>query len=216
MKKIMVSLILLFTVISGFAQAPKPVKLDSLVSVSLPAGYQKKDTMYEQIYTVDGAYGYMIAIREPNARDNAPLKQKKDLNKALKAYIAGIKGEQEGASAQNVRDTTIGGLTAKVFTLKSGDEGNVTYRNFLLLYTKDVTYTFEYVFPENRVDVVKDEYKNFVSSIKLSPGLDWHDQYLSDANGLSTINKIEIFGGGGIVLILIIVLLARRRRPALS
>ena len=216
MKKIMVSLILLFTVISGFAQAPKPVKLDSLVSVSLPAGYQKKDTTNEQIYTVDGAYGYMIAIREPNARDNAPLKQKKDLNKALKAYIAGIKGEQEGASAQNVRDTTIGGLTAKVFTLKSGDEGNVSYRNFLLLYTKDVTYTFEYVYPANRVDVVKDEYKNFVSSIKLSPGLDWHDQYLSDANGLSTINKIEIFGGGGIVLILIIVLLARRRRPALS
>src|ERR1700761_5272082 len=106
MKKIITSIILVFVAISGFAQAPHPVKLDSLVSVSLPAGFQKKDTTYEQIYTANGMYGYMIAIREPNAKNNAPLKQKKDLNKALKAYIAGIKGDQEGAGAQNVRETT--------------------------------------------------------------------------------------------------------------
>ncbi len=207
------SLTLLLFAIAGFSQAIKPVKLDSLVTVSLPPGYQKKDTLAEQIFSANGSFGYMIAIRESNAKNNAPLKKARDLNKVLKDYIKGIQGQVPDGSVQNVRDTAIGTLKAKIFTLKSDVGGDdVEYRNFVLLYTQDATYTFEYVYPENRKDLVKDEYKAYIASIHFSPGLQRTDQYLSSANGLSTINQIEIFGGGGLLIIVVIVLIARRKK----
>jgi len=213
MKKIFLSFTLLLFAIPGFSQLMKPVKIDSLVTVSLPPGYQKKDTVGEQIFTANSMYGYMVVIREPNAKNNTPLKKEKDLNKVLKTYVKGIQGESAGSSAQNIRDTTIGALKAKVFTLKSDDgSGDVQYRNFILLYTQDATYTFEYVYPENRADLIKDELKAYSSSIKLSPELNRHDQYVSNAKGMSSTVKIAVFGGGGLVIILVIVLIVRRKR----
>ncbi|HEY8781621.1 MAG TPA: hypothetical protein VIM16_08415 [Mucilaginibacter sp.] len=212
MKKIFLSLSLLLFAIPGFTEPIKPVKIDNLVTVSFPTAYQKKDTSGEQIFSANGLFGYMAAIRETNAKNNAPLNKESDLNKVLKDYVNGIQGQAEGSSAQYVRDTTIGALKAKIFTLKT-DNGNseIQYRNFLLLYTKDATYTFEYVYPENRKDLVKNEYKSFVSSIRLSPELRRNDQYLSNASGLSTLNKIEIFGGGALIVILIAVFIARKQ-----
>jgi len=214
MKKIILSISLLLLAIAGYSQGSKPVKLDSLVSITLPAGYQVKDTMGERIFSANGAYGYMIAIREANAKNNTPLKKESDLNKVLKTYIQGIKTQSGASAALNVRDTVIGKrLKAKTFTLQNGDgAGSITYRNFVLLYTQDVTYTFEFVYPDNRADMVKAEYKSFISSITLSPELQRNDQYISNAKGLSQINKIEIFGGGGLVLIFIIVMIVRKKR----
>jgi len=220
MKKIFLSLTLILFAIAGFSQQKKQVvgpqnvavKLDSLVTVSLPAGFQKKDTLNEQIYTSNAEYGYMIAIREANAKGNTPLKKERDLNKVLKDYIKGIQGQSEGSSAQNIRDTTIGTLKAKVFTLKSDlESGDPQYRNFILLYTQDATYTFEYVYPENRKDLVKDEYKAYISSIHFSPELQRNDQYLSNSNSLSTISIVEI-AGGALVIILIVVFVVRRKK----
>lgn len=203
--------------ISGFCQLSKPVKIDSLVTVSLPQAYQKKDTTDRTIFSANGLYGYMIVLQQPNAKNNTPLKKEKDLNKVLKTYIKGIQGESAGSGVENLRDTTIGTLKAKTFVLKTDDgNGDIEYRNFVLLYTQDATYTFEYVYPENRKDLIKDEYKAYISSIRLSPELQRNDQYLSNAKGLSTVNKIEIFGGGALVIILAIVIIARKKKVALS
>ena len=221
MKKIFLSLSLILFTIAGFSQQNKktviqqnvPVKIDSLVTVSLPAAFQKKDTLNEQIFSGNSLYGYMIAIREANAKDNTPLKKEKDLNKVLKDYIKGIQGQSPGSSAQNVRDTVIGTLKAKIFVLKSDDgSGDIDYRNFVLIYTTDATYTFEYVYPENRKDLIKDEYKAYISSIHFSRELQRNDQYLSNAKGMSAINKIEIFGGAALVIILVVVLVVRKKK----
>jgi hypothetical protein len=214
MKKIILGITLIFFVISAYSQSIKPVKMDSLVTVSLPDGYQTKDTLNERIFTANGQYGYVIAIREANAVNNSALKKEKDLNKVLKDYIKGIKAQSPGSAALNVRDTTIGTLKAKTFTLDvdNGGTGSITYRNFVLLYTKDATYTFEYVYPDNRADLVKDDYKAFISSIRLSPELQRNDQYLSMAKGMSSIKKVEIFGGAGILLILVVMLIIKRKK----
>jgi hypothetical protein len=214
MKKIILSITLLFFIISGYSQVTKPATLDSLATISFPQGYQEKDTLNEHIFTGNGVYGYMIAIREANAKNNTPLKKEKDLNKVLKDYIAGIKAQSGGSAALNIRDTTIGTLKAKTFTLEidNGGPGSITYRNFVLIYTRDATYTFEYVYPDNRATLVKDEYKAFIGSIKLSPELQRNDQYLSNATGMPATTKIEIFGGAGLVVILVIILIVRRRR----
>jgi hypothetical protein len=213
MKKIIFSFTLLLFAVPGFSQLIKPVKIDSLVSISLPSGYQKKDTTDRAIFSANALYGFMVVLREPNAKNNTPLQKEKDLNKVLKTYIKGIQGESAGSSAENIRDTIVGALKAKTFTLKSDDgSGDIQYRNFVLLYTQDATYTFEYVYPENRKDLVKDEYRSFISSIRLSPELKRNDQYLSNAKGMATITKIEIFGGGVLLAVFIIVIITRRRR----
>ena len=218
MKKIMISIFLVFVAISGFAQATKQVKLDSVVSISFPAGYQEKDTLNQQTFTANGMYGYMIVIRQANEKNNTPLKQKKDLNKVLKDMVRDIQAQSAGSAAMNVRDTTVGTLTAKTFSLRTDDGyGDFGYRNFVLLYTQDATYTFEYAFPGNRAALVKDDYKAFVSSIRIAPGIQRNNQYLSNAGGLSTGLQIAIFGGGALLIILVIVLIVKRRnRLALS
>lgn len=201
---------MLFTA-AAFAQNLKPVKIDSLVTVSLPEKYTKKDTLGQQVYSANGTLGYMVVIRQPNAANNEPLKKEKDLNKVLKDYIKGIKGQSDG-DALNVRDTTIGHLKAKTFTLSTDEGAGEQFRNFILLYTQDVTYTFEYFYEAKRAELIKDEYKQFSSSLQISPELKRTDQYLSNAKGMSTVAKIALYGGIALVLIIVITLVARRKR----
>ncbi len=202
---------MLFT-IAGFAQQKLvPVKVDSLVTVSLPEKYVRKDTLGQSTFSGNSQYGYMVVIRAPNADNNKPLKKERDLNKVLKDYITGIKGQSKG-SAQYVRDTTIGHLKAKTFTLSTDEGAGVKLRNFIIIYTQEVTYTFEYFYEEARQDLVKEEYKAFSSSIKLSPELKRTDQYLSNAKGLSPAAKYGIYGGGALIVIIVIVVLMRRKK----
>ncbi len=216
MKKLLLSIIPVLFAVSGFCQGLQAVKLDSDVTVSLFPGFQKKDTLVQSTYTANALNGYMVVIRQVNAKGNTPLKKSSDLNKVMKTYVKGIQAESPNSVAENVRDTTVGQLKAKVFTLKTDNGGDITLRDFVLLYTQDVTYTFEYVYSNNTIDFSKKEGKAFFSSIRLGPDMTWNDQYQSRATGLSSINKIEIFGGGALVIILVIVLVSRKRKPALS
>ncbi|MDF2433858.1 MAG: hypothetical protein JWP44_3489 [Mucilaginibacter sp.] len=217
MKKIFLSFTLLLFGITAFSQAPvKPVKIDNLVTVSLPQVFQKKDTLGQHIFLANSTYGYITVIVEPNGKNNTPLNKERDLNNVLKDYIKSIQKQSSGSVAENVRDTTIGTLKAKVFTLKTDDGANGSQLiNFTLIYTRDATYTFEYVYPAMRSDLVKGEYKAFISSIRLSSELQRNDQYLSKNNGMSTITKIEI-GGGALVIILIVFFVIRRKKLAVS
>ena len=210
MKKILISFSLILFTIAGFAQILKPVKVDSLVTVSLPKKYVRKDTLGQSVFSGNSSFGYMVVIRAPNA-NNKPLKKERDLNKVLKDYIDGIKGQSSG-SAQFIRDTTIGHLKAKTFTLSTNEGEGVKLRNFIIIYTQDVTYTFEYFYEESRQELIKDEYKAFSSSIRHAPELKRTDQYLSNAKGISPGAKIGIYGGGALVIILVIVFIVRRKK----
>lgn len=216
MKKLLLSIIPVLFAVSGFCQNLQPVKLDNDVTVSMFPDFQKKDTLNQTTWSANAMDGYMIVIRQANAKDNSPLKKASDLNKVLKTYIKGIQAQSYNSVAANVRDTTIGQIKAKVFTLETDNGGDVTLRDFLLLYTQDVTYTFQYVYSNNTQEYAKKEGKAFFSSIRLGSDLSWNDQYQSRATGLSTVNKIEIFGGGALVLVLVIVLITRKKKPALD
>ncbi|MDB5024635.1 MAG: hypothetical protein JWP78_2390 [Mucilaginibacter sp.] len=213
MKKLIIIFGILFSVNAVFGQALKPVKVDSLVSVSLPSSYSKKDTLGQQLFSANTDLGYMITIRQPNAKGNQPLKKENDLNSVLKKYIQGIQSQSGNGSTQNIRDTTIGTLKAKAFNLLTKDaSGDSQYRNFVLLYTKDATYTFEFGYADARKDIVKDEARSFFGSIRLSPELQRTDQYTETraSKGIST-NSIFEVGGGVLVLFLLIWLIFRKR-----
>ena len=223
MKKIILGFSLLVLATAGFSQQnkkqvveqnTKSVKIDSVVTVTLPVTFQEKDTLTQKIYSANTSFGFETVIRTANDKNNTPLKQEKDLNKVLNDYIAKIVAQGSGtSSALRVRDTTIGALKAKNFVLKTSDDAdNIQDINFTLIYTQDATYTFEYVFPEIRADLVKGEYTAFISSIKLSKELQRNDQYLFYSTGLSSVGKIAIIGGGALILALIIILIVRRKR----
>jgi len=216
MKKLFLSIVPLLFAVSGFCQELQAVKLDNDVTVSLFPGYQKKDTLNQSTFTANALNGYIVVIRQANAQGNTPLKKSSDLNNVLKTYVKGIQAESPNSVALNVRDTTVGQLKAKVFTLKTDNGGDVTLRDFLLLYTQDITYTFEYVYSDNTIDFSKKEGKAFFSSIRLGQDITWTDQYQSRATGMSSITKIEVFGGGALLLVLVIVMVSRKKKPALG
>ncbi|WP_295720934.1 hypothetical protein [Mucilaginibacter sp.] len=218
MKKTILSLSLILFSTLGFSQILKPVKIDSLVTVSLPANFTKKDTLGQQIYQGTASMGYIVVIRAENAANNKPLNKEKDLKKVFQKFADGIQKQSRNGSIMNPRDTTIGKLEARVFTLRV-DNSNSTgeapqLRQFILLYTQEATYTLEYFYPEARAELAKAELKTFTSSIKLAPDLKRNDQYISNAKGLSTPIKIALYGGAP--LIIIIVLMAMRRKKRLE
>lgn len=219
MKKLIIIFSILFLVDTVYGQGYKPVKVDSLVTVSFPAKFTKKDTLGQQIYSANTDLGYMIAIREPNAAGNQPLKKENDLNSVLKKYISGIQSQSGNGSAANVRDTTVGTLKAKAFTLITKDaNGDIQYRNFVLLYTKDATYTFQYGYADTRKELIKNEAKAYFSSIRLSPQLQRNDQYTETSASSHGIGALSIFeiGGGVLVLFGAVWLIFRKRNNELA
>ncbi len=194
---------MLFSMNAVFGQSLKSVKVDKLVSISFPKNFNKKDTLGQQIFTANTDLGYMMAIREPNAKGNKPLKKEKDLDDVLKNYIKSIQHQSGNGSVQNVRDTTVGTLKANAFTLLTRDPNGDQYRNFILLYTQEATYTFEYGYPDVRKDLVKGEARAYFSSIKLSPELQRNDQYMdtSTQSSISSNVVMEIAGGAVILFI---------------
>jgi hypothetical protein len=216
MKKTILSLSLVLFATLGFSQILKPVKIDSLVTVSMPANFIKKDTLGQQIYQATASLGYIIVIRAANAANNKPLNKERDLKKVFNTFAAGIQKQSRNGSIMNPRDTTIGNLEARVFTLRV-DNSNSTgeaaqLRQFILLYTQEATYTLEYFYPEARAELAKTELKEFSSSIKLAPNLKRNDQYLSNAKGLAPGVKIALYGGVPLIIIIIVLLVIRRNK----
>ena len=213
MKKIfLISATLLLFAVPGFSQLLKPVKIDSLVTVALPASYQKIDTLGQQVFSANSMLGYMMVIRASNAKNNAPLQKENDLNKVQKDYIKDLEAQSK-TNALNVRDSTIGSLKTKLFTLHTDDgQGDVRYKNVALIYTQDAVYTFEYGYPDNRAGEIKGELTSFMTSIKLSPELQRNDQYISNAKGMSPVLEIGLIGGGAVLIIVTLVMYMQKRR----
>ncbi|MFD2873914.1 hypothetical protein ACFS5N_15640 [Mucilaginibacter ximonensis] len=216
MKKIfLISAAFMLSAFAGFSQDLKPVAIDSSVTVSLPEAYKKTDTLGQQIYSSNAPLGYVVVLRTANAKNTPPLKHERDLDKVLSDNVKNIQSENNYASAQFVRDTTIGKLKAKTFTLQTDNGGgDIQLRNIVLLYTNAATYIFEYAYPNARKEMVAGEYKTFVSSIKLAPTLDRHDQYLSNSKGFPT--TLVIVALGVIMLIIIGVFWYRQRQRNLE
>jgi len=218
MKKTILSLSIALFATLGFGQVLKPVKIDSLVTVSLPANFTKKDTLGQQIFQGTASLGFISVIRAQNAANNKPLNKERDLKKVFDTFADGIRKQSRNGSIMNPRDTTIGNLEARVFTLRvdnSGSTGEAAQlRKFILLYTQDVTYTLEYYYPEARTDLAKAELNEFSGSIKLAPDLKRNDQYISNAKGLSTPVKVVLYGGLPLIIIIVLATIRRKKRLA--
>ena len=213
MKKILLIICLSLLTSFGYSQLYKTVKVDSLITVTLPSVYTKKDTAGQQTFSAKASYGFIVVTRIPNAANNAPLKKEKDLNQVFKNYVKDVQQVGNG-TILNERDTLLGTVKGHLFTLKTQDDnGDVQYRQFLFIYTRDASYTFQYFYNEGQSELAGQDTKPFYSSIKLKPDLQRSDQYLVPSNpGMSGGVKLIVFGGSGVIVILIIISLLIRRK----
>jgi hypothetical protein len=214
MKKILIGFyITIFAIATAHAQVLKPVKVDSLVTVSLPAEFQKRDTLGETVLSGTGTLGYMVVIKAPNPTDK-PLKKEKDLNKVFKEYITKLQKSSGNGTILNSHDTIVNNVEVRDFALSTSDDTQgEQIRKFRILYTKNATYTFQFMYPQQREDIAKKEADQFFASIKTAPGFDGTDQYSTYGRftGMHKALKIALIAGG-VLLIIIIVLLVRSRK----
>jgi hypothetical protein len=213
MKKTLLIFCLSLLTTLGYSQLYKTVKVDTLISVSLPAVYTKKDTAGQLTLSAKASYGFIVVTRIPNATNNAPLKKEKDLNQVFKNYVKDVQQVGDG-TISNERDTLISTVKGHLFTLKTeDDDGNVQYRQFLFIYTRDASYTFQYFYNEGQSELIGADTKPFYSSIKLQPDLQRNDQYLVPSRpGMSGGVKLILYGGSGLIVILLIISLLIRRK----
>lgn len=212
MKKLMISFSLALFAFTAFGQRLKTVTLDSLVSVKLPADYHKQDTLGQQTYTANAEYGYIIVGRSPNPPGNKTLKKEKELNNVFKEYIAKVLNSLSDGTVENDHDTIINNIEVRDFTLRTDTGSGVQLRRFRILYTKPVTYTFQYLYDDMRKDIAANEINAFFKSIQLSPDFNGTDQFTLYGR-VKHINSLTIIIlSVGVVVLLLIVLIVRKRR----
>lgn len=218
MKKLIVSISLVLYAVTGFSQLLKPVQLDNAVTVSLPTGYQKSDINGEQTFSGKTSYGFVIVTRTVNPSSNKVLKKEKDLKNVFKAYVDQIKASSEGTSILFDKDTIVNNLEVHDFTLQTDTGSGVQLRNFRLLYTKPVTYTFDYSYNEQTQEVAQKEMNAFFASIKNAPDLDGTDQFIMYGKkvGMSALAVIAIVAGGLLIIGTAVVLVRKKREVALA
>lgn len=212
MKKSTSLLLLLLCSLSAFCQYLKPVKIDSSVTVSLPTDYRKQDTLGQQLFLGHAEFGYIMVMRAANPQGK-PLKREKDLNKVLKGYESTVLAGTTRTTVLNDHDTTIANnLIARDFTLQTDTGSGMQDRRFRVVYTKNYTYTFQYLLDEQRKEVSAKEVKDFFGSIRFTPDINRDDQYsiIGQFTGMHKGLRMGLIGGG-VLLIIVIVLLVRRR-----
>ncbi|GAB3926254.1 hypothetical protein [Mucilaginibacter myungsuensis] len=211
MKKILLSFNIVLFGLAGSAQTTKKVRLDEVVSLTLPADVRKIDTLGQQTYTANSRYGYMIVSRVPNGEQKV-LKKEKELKKIFKDYIKEVQAGLPEGTITDSKDTIMNKLEVHDFVLRTDTGSGVQLRKFRILYTKPVTYTFQYLYDEQRQDVAAEEMKAFFAGIKSPPELDGTDQYLTFGKWQGVSGTLIIIGVSVIAVIIFVILMVRRKR----
>lgn len=217
MKKLIIYLSILLVAAQAKAQGQYflyPVKIDSLVSVSMPKEFTRSNAGGQQIISGNGQYGAMLVIRTPNPTTAKAVKNEKGLDNVFKEYVKKVQASLTEGTIKNDHDTTIGKLTARDFTLQVDTGSGSQSRHFTLVYTKNVSYTFEYLYDDFREDLPIGEMKAFLGSISVSPELTTADQYVTTSQSSFPVVKVVVIGG--IVLLIVGVVVFFRRRPDLA
>ncbi len=213
MKKLLIGFCLAIFAAASQAQVLKPVKIDSILTVSLPAEFIKRDTLHQTVYSGTASLGYIVVIKSPNPPGDS-LRKEKDLNKVFKQYITQLQQTAPSqSSVLNSKDTIVRNTEVRDFDLSTSDPSQGDeIRRFRILYSKPFTYTFEYVYPVSREDIARKESNDFFASIKTSPSFNGTDQFTmyGKLTGMNTIFKIALVAVMAIILIGLIIIIRRR------
>ena len=208
MKKIIVLTTLsYFITLTAFAQRWERVHLDSIVSVELPAGYTKTDTINQTIYSAISQFGNIIIVKTPDVPAKMPdIEKKKHLQNYYDNYLNKIKTSTKGMISHE-RDTMLGDLHVKDFTLEVDSGRGKQYRNFRILHENCATYTFEFLYEDVHKDLGREDNDHFLNSIKFAFNPTVQSQFTAESNANKPAPDNLVWIAATVVLIIIIILI---------
>ncbi|MXV17798.1 hypothetical protein [Hufsiella ginkgonis] len=213
-KRLLPVLFLWFSV-PALAQTWETVKIDSVVSVILPKGHTSNDTLGQKVYSAQTLFGNIqVVITPDNPRQMPDIEKKKHLLKYYDNYLNKVQKSAKGTVSKE-RDTLLGDLHVKDFTLTLQGSAGEEIRKFRILHENCATYTFQFFYNALQKEVSEGESNKFFNAIKVANDPAASSQFTSAPATPADVrpnNKLIICSIGGAVLLAVVIWLAMRKR----
>lgn len=212
MKKLLIFFALFLVALLSFAQKWPTVRIDSAVSVQLPKGYEKKDTTGEFSLVARSSFGTILVFKTPdNPRILPDIERDRHLEEYYDDYVQKVASSAKEGRILDERDTVLGDLKVKDFTLVVDSGSGKQFRNFRIMHVSGASYTFEFLYEDIHEEYSRPERDRFFSAITVDENLNRQDQYTTDVPpGLDPLVIGAIVGV--IILSILVFLFVRKRR----
>ncbi|HEX8378021.1 MAG TPA: hypothetical protein VF602_09390 [Pedobacter sp.] len=206
-------LIVLFSLLTSllFSQEFKPYNIDDSIQVSLPADFKKVDTLGQTQITARTSFGFIQISKQPDNNHSTPdIEKVKHLNRYYNDFIKRISASSKQGTISNKKDTLLGNLRVKDFTLALDSGSGKQYRNFRILHENSATYTFQYLFQDMHSQYAQPESESFFKSIKLTKPATLTSQFTKEGNttGKAPASNTKLYIISAVVVVIILALIA--------
>lgn len=169
MKNIIYIYLIIFLSMPVWAQKWKPVKIDDSVQVSLPGDFTRSDSTGQMVVTSNAAFGNIIITRlKDNPSTTPDIEKLKHLNQYYSDFVKQIQKSSKGKIVTE-KDTVMGKLHVKDFTLAIDSGNGVNLRQVRVLHEAGATYTFQFLYKEIHAEYAGEVQDQFFNSIKIPP-----------------------------------------------
>jgi hypothetical protein len=181
MKNLFFLFLISFIAFPAFSQNWKTVKMDSTVSFKLPKGFIKTKTEGENNFSAQTTFGTILIFKTPDDPLVTPdIDKDKNLHEFYTEYLNRIQKTTSDGKITNEKDTLLGELKVKDFTLSIDSGSGNQFRKFRILHANNATYTFEFLFQEIHKDYAAEECNLFFNSISVNEDMNRSDQFTAE------------------------------------
>jgi hypothetical protein len=199
-----------------YSQDWKPFKIDDSVQVSLPTGFKKIDTLGQTQITAETSFGFIqITKQADNPHTTPDIEKVKHLNRYYNDFVKRIRTSSKNGTISHEKDTVLGKLHVKDFSLEVDSGSGNQIRNFRLLHENGATYSFQFLYKDISKEYAIPESKTFFESIKITEPLTIESQFTTAGNTTGKAprsNSTLFICIGAAVLALLLILFFRRRK----
>lgn len=216
MKKLIFLLTIYLTPFLSFAQTWETLKIDSAVSVKLPKGFTKTETDKKYSLVAISPFGTILIFKSPDKSQVTPdIEKERHLQQYYDDYIKNVKRSSADAIIKDEKDSFLGELKVKDFTLQIDSGSGVLFRDFRILHANSATYTFEFLYQDIHKEYALPEREKFFNSIEVNEKLNRSDQFTSESLNTDTPDNSKYLIWGIIVVVLaggmIIIMVLRKK-----
>lgn len=203
MKKLIFLLTIYLTPFLSFAQTWETLKIDSAVSVKLPKGFTKTETDKKYSLVAISPFGTILIFKTPDKSQVTPdIEKDRHLQQYYDDYIKNVKRSSADAIIKDEKDSFLGELKVKDFTLQIDSGSGVLFRDFRILHANSATYTFEFLYQDIHKEYALPEREKFFNSIEVNENLNRTDQFTSESLNSDTPDNSKYLIWGIIAVVL--------------
>lgn len=216
MKKLIL-VVLILSCLQSYGQGWKTVKLDSVISFQLPTGFKKVKSDTASSFSASTAFGTILIFKaDDNPVVTPDIEKDRHLTDYYNEYIERVKtSSASDGKILNEKDTLLGELRVKDFTLQIDTGSGVEMRKFRILHANNATYAFEFLFEEMHKEYAAAESDKFFNSIKVNEQVLPADQFTAVKDEKKGISPYLI-GAAVLAVIAFIAFLFMRKKKVTS